>query len=85
MDWTSFYEAERRCAKLFLGSQRRAAAEAAGGRWRLTPAVFMLDALDLTDMRGWLFDIALVIVYIHSVNWILAVLLFGFLTYYFLC
>uniref|UniRef100_A0A673BBJ0 RING-type domain-containing protein n=1 Tax=Sphaeramia orbicularis TaxID=375764 RepID=A0A673BBJ0_9TELE len=58
---------------------------AAGGRWRLTPAVFMLDALDLTDMRGWLFDIALVIVYIHSVNWILAALLFGFLTYYFLC
>ncbi|XP_030004509.1 E3 ubiquitin-protein ligase RNF180-like [Sphaeramia orbicularis] len=75
------------CRKRFRnlwGSQRRVA-EVAGGRWRLTPAVFMLDALDLTDMRGWLFDIALVIVYIHSVNWILAALLFGFLTYYFLC
>lgn len=62
------------------GYQRQAAA---GRRWQFAPAGFTLDALDLADMRGWLFDIDLVIIYIHSVNWILAFLLLCFLVYFF--
>nr|XP_033502626.1 E3 ubiquitin-protein ligase RNF180 [Epinephelus lanceolatus] len=68
--------------RTFWGEQRQAAA-AAGRRWHFVHGGFALDALDFTDMRGWLFDIGLVIVYIHSVNWILAFLFFCFLMYYF--
>ncbi|XP_051267613.1 E3 ubiquitin-protein ligase RNF180 isoform X2 [Dicentrarchus labrax] len=67
--------------RAFWGEQRHAAM--AGRRWHFAHGGFTLDALDLTDMRGWLFDIGLVIVYIHSVNWILAFLLLCFLMYYF--
>lgn len=63
------------------GEQRRAGMP--GRRWHFGHAGFALDALDLTDMRGWLFDIGLVIVYIHSVNWIVALLFLCFLLYYF--
>ncbi|KAK2818861.1 hypothetical protein Q5P01_024422 [Channa striata] len=52
-------------------------------RWHFTHVGFTLDTLDFADMRGWLFDIGLVIIYIHSVNWILAFLFLCFLTYYF--
>ncbi|XP_050928729.1 E3 ubiquitin-protein ligase RNF180 isoform X1 [Lates calcarifer] len=65
----------------FWGYQRPAAT--ARRRWHFVHGGFALDALDLTDMRGWLFDIGLVIVYIHSVNWILAFLFLCFLMYYF--
>ena len=64
-----------------LGYQRQPAEP--GRRWPLGPAGFTLDALDLADMRGWLFDVDLVIIYIHSVNWILAFLLLCFLLYFF--
>lgn len=60
----------------FWGHHRQEAAR----RW-----YFTLDVLDLADMRGWLFDIGLVIVYIHSVNWILAFLLLCFFMYFFFC
>lgn len=65
---------------LTSGEQRHAAM--AGRRWHFAHGGFTLDALDLTDMRGWLFDIGLVIVYIHSVNWILVFLFLCFLMYY---
>ncbi|XP_042364621.1 E3 ubiquitin-protein ligase RNF180 isoform X2 [Plectropomus leopardus] len=70
----------RKRFRTFWGEQRQAAA---GRRWHFGHVGFTLDALDFTDMRGWLFDIGLVIVYIHSVNWILAFLFFCFLMYYF--
>lgn len=57
---------------------------APGRWWHFAPAGFALDALDLADMRGWFFDIDLVIIYIHSVNWILALLVLCFLAYFFL-
>ncbi|XP_056443764.1 E3 ubiquitin-protein ligase RNF180-like [Gadus chalcogrammus] len=66
---------------IFWGYQRQPAEP--GRRWPLGPAGFTLDALDLADMRGWLFDVDLVIIYIHSVNWILAFLLLCFLLYFF--
>ncbi|XP_029300874.1 E3 ubiquitin-protein ligase RNF180 [Cottoperca gobio] len=72
------------CRKRFLafwGEQRRAALT--GRRWHFPHGGFTLDALDFTDMRGWLFYIGLVIVYIHSVNWILAFLFLCLLMYYF--
>ncbi|CAN9504793.1 unnamed protein product [Ophioblennius macclurei] len=65
----------------FWGYQRRAAT--AGRRWHFVHGGFTLEALDLADMRGWLFDIGLVIVYIHSLNRILAFLFLCFLLYYF--
>ncbi|KAM4634490.1 E3 ubiquitin-protein ligase RNF180 [Polymixia lowei] len=71
----------RKRFRIFWGYQRQAAA--ADRRWHFAPAGFTLDALDLADMRGWLFDIDLVIIYIHSVNWILAFLLLCFLIYFF--
>ncbi|XP_071769956.2 E3 ubiquitin-protein ligase RNF180 [Centroberyx gerrardi] len=71
----------RKRFRIFWGYQRQAAT--AGRRWHFAPAGFTLDALDLADMRGWLFDIDLVIIYIHSVNWILAFLLLCFLIYFF--
>ncbi|XP_037609323.1 E3 ubiquitin-protein ligase RNF180 [Sebastes umbrosus] len=71
----------RKRFRTFWGEQRQAAA--AGRRWHFVHGGFTLDALDFTDMRGWLFDIGLVIVYIHSVNWILAFLFLCFLMYYF--
>ncbi|XP_070707001.1 E3 ubiquitin-protein ligase RNF180 [Pempheris klunzingeri] len=71
----------RKRFRAFWGEQRQAAM--AGRRWHFAHRGFMLGALDLTDMRGWLFDIGLVIVYIHSVNWILALLFLCFLIYYF--
>ncbi|KAM3874390.1 E3 ubiquitin-protein ligase RNF180 [Diretmus argenteus] len=71
----------RKHFRIFWGYQRQAAT--AGRRWHFAPAGFTLDALDLADMRGWLFDIDLVIIYIHSVNWILAFLLLCFLIYLF--
>ncbi|XP_067430023.1 E3 ubiquitin-protein ligase RNF180 [Thunnus thynnus] len=67
----------------FWGYQRQAAN--AQRRWHFAHAGFTLDALDLADMRDWLFDIGLVIVYIHSVNWILAFLFLCFVLYYFYC
>lgn len=71
----------RKRFRTFWGEQRRAAMVGRG--WHFAHGGFTLDAFDLTDMRGWLFDIGLVIVYIHSVNWILAFLLLCFLMYYF--
>ncbi|XP_067114308.1 E3 ubiquitin-protein ligase RNF180 [Osmerus mordax] len=70
----------RKRFRIFWGYQRQAVADR---RWHFAPAGFTLDALDLADMRGWLFDIDLVIIYIHSVNWILALLILGFLAYFF--
>ncbi|KAG7272433.1 hypothetical protein CRUP_013187 [Coryphaenoides rupestris] len=67
--------------RIFWGYQRQPAEP--GRRWPLGPTGFTLDALDLADMRGWLFDVDLVIIYIHSVNWILAFLLLCFLLYFF--
>lgn len=52
--------------------------------WHFVHGGFAIGALGFTDMRGWLFDIGLVIVYIHSVNWILVLLLLCFLSYYFI-
>lgn len=72
----------RKRFRAFWGYQRQAAMT--GRRWHFTHEGVMLDALNLTDMRGWLFDIGLVIVYMHSVNWILAFLFLCFLMYYFL-
>uniref|UniRef100_UPI0037E711F5 E3 ubiquitin-protein ligase RNF180 n=1 Tax=Semicossyphus pulcher TaxID=241346 RepID=UPI0037E711F5 len=71
----------RKRFRTFWGDRRHAEVE--GRRWHFVQGGFTLGALDLTDMRGWLFDIGLVIVYIHSVNWILVLLLLGFLMYYF--
>uniref|UniRef100_A0A7N6ACU1 RING-type domain-containing protein n=1 Tax=Anabas testudineus TaxID=64144 RepID=A0A7N6ACU1_ANATE len=71
----------KRTFRSFWGQPRQGAT--ARRRWRFTHAGFTLHALDFTDMRGWLFDIGLVIIYIHSVNWILAFLLLSFLMYYF--
>ncbi|XP_020491711.2 E3 ubiquitin-protein ligase RNF180 isoform X1 [Labrus bergylta] len=71
----------RKRFRSFWGERRHAGA--AGRRWHFVHGGFTLGAFDLTDMRGWLFDIGLVIVYIHSVNWILVSLLFAFLMYYF--
>ncbi|XP_026154158.1 E3 ubiquitin-protein ligase RNF180 isoform X2 [Mastacembelus armatus] len=65
--------------RIFWGSQRQAAP--VRRRWPFAHGGFTLDTLDLTDMRGWLFDIGLVIVCIHSVNWILAFLFLCFLMY----
>ncbi|XP_071321974.1 E3 ubiquitin-protein ligase RNF180 isoform X2 [Trachinotus anak] len=65
----------------FWGYQRQAAT--VRRRWHFAHGGFTLDAVDLTDMRGWLFYIGLVIVYIHSVNWVLIFLFLCFLTYYF--
>ncbi|XP_053195679.1 E3 ubiquitin-protein ligase RNF180 [Scomber japonicus] len=73
----------RKRFRTFWGYQRQAGT--AQRRWHFAHTGFTLDALDLTDMRGWLFDIGLVIVYIHSVNWILAFLFLCFLMYYFYC
>ncbi|KAI3361640.1 hypothetical protein L3Q82_002002 [Scortum barcoo] len=67
----------RKRFRAFWGYQRQAAM--AGRRWHFTHGGVMLDALNLTDMRGWLFDIGLVIVYMHSVNWILVFLFLCFL------
>ncbi|CAB1332695.1 unnamed protein product, partial [Coregonus sp. 'balchen'] len=66
----------RNCAKWPLPNcRKRYQMHVAPGRWwHFAPAGFTLDALDLTDMGGWLFDIDHVIIYIHSVNWILALL-----------
>ncbi|XP_034403037.1 E3 ubiquitin-protein ligase RNF180 [Cyclopterus lumpus] len=69
----------RKRFRTFWGEQR----QAAGRRWHFVHGGFTLDTLDFTDIRGWLFDIGLVIIYIHSVNWILAFLFFCFLMYYF--
>ncbi|KAG7240862.1 hypothetical protein INR49_023436 [Caranx melampygus] len=54
----------------FWGYQRQAAT--ARRRWHFPHGG---DAVDITDIRGWLFYIGLVIVYIHSVNWILVFLI----------
>ncbi|CAJ1071139.1 E3 ubiquitin-protein ligase RNF180 isoform X1 [Xyrichtys novacula] len=72
------------CRKRFrtFWEDRRYAAMA-GRRWHFVHGGFTLGALDLTDMRGWLFDIGPVMVYVHSVNWILVLLFLGFLMYYF--
>ncbi|XP_054468508.1 E3 ubiquitin-protein ligase RNF180-like [Anoplopoma fimbria] len=71
----------RKRFRAFWGEQRQAAA--AGRPWHFVHGGFTLDALHFTDMRGWLFDIGLVIVYIHSVNWIVAFLFLCFLMYYY--
>ncbi|XP_019965275.2 E3 ubiquitin-protein ligase RNF180 [Paralichthys olivaceus] len=71
----------RTCFRSFWGYQRHAAT--ARRRWHFAHGAFTLDALNFTDMRGWIFDNGLVIDYIHSVNWILAFLLLCFLVYYF--
>ncbi|XP_051794590.1 E3 ubiquitin-protein ligase RNF180 isoform X2 [Acanthochromis polyacanthus] len=66
----------------FWGYERQAPLMV-GRRFHMVHGGFALEGLGFTDMRGWLFDIGLVIVYIHSLNWILASLLFCFLMYYF--
>ncbi|XP_029921569.1 E3 ubiquitin-protein ligase RNF180 isoform X2 [Myripristis murdjan] len=71
----------RKRFRIFWGYQRQAAT--AGRRWRFAPAGFTLDALDLADMRGWLFDMDLVIIYIHSINWILALLILMLIYFFF--
>ncbi|XP_070298502.1 E3 ubiquitin-protein ligase RNF180 isoform X2 [Salvelinus sp. IW2-2015] len=71
----------RKRFRIFWGYQGQVAP---GRWWHFAPAGFALDALDLADMRGWFFDIDLVIIYIHSVNWILALLVLCFLAYFFL-
>ncbi|KAM7369338.1 hypothetical protein PAMP_013613 [Pampus punctatissimus] len=73
----------RKRFRTFWGYQRQAVTTQS--RWHFAHAGFTLDALDLTDMSSWLFDIGLVIVYIHSINWILAFLFLCFLMYYFYC
>ncbi|XP_019909023.2 E3 ubiquitin-protein ligase RNF180 isoform X2 [Esox lucius] len=65
---------------VFWGYQRQAAL---GRRWYFPQAGFTMDALDLADMRAWLFDIDLVHIYIQSVNWIPTLLVLCFLLYYF--
>ncbi|XP_072228375.1 E3 ubiquitin-protein ligase RNF180 [Leuresthes tenuis] len=79
------------CAKWPLPSSRRhfwsfweyrRNAATARRRWHFAHGGFPLEALNLTDMRGWLFDVGLVIVCVHSLNWILALLLLGVLLYY---
>lgn len=70
----------KRRFQIFWGYQRQAVADR---RWQFAPAGFTFDALDLADMRGWLFDIDLVIIYIHSVNWILALLILCLLAFFF--
>ncbi|XP_032395304.1 E3 ubiquitin-protein ligase RNF180 isoform X1 [Etheostoma spectabile] len=64
----------RKRFRTFWGEPRQAAA--ARRRWHLVHG-FTLNALDFNDVRG------LVIVYTHSVNWILASLFLCFLIYYF--
>ncbi|KAA8584653.1 hypothetical protein FQN60_008438 [Etheostoma spectabile] len=68
----TFWDANVAC--LTSGEPRQAAA--ARRRWHLVHG-FTLNALDFNDVRG------LVIVYTHSVNWILASLFLCFLIYYF--
>ncbi|KAL6097161.1 uncharacterized protein ACO6RY_06316 [Pungitius sinensis] len=70
----------RKRFRSFWGEQR----QAAGRRWHFVHGGFTLEALDFADMRGWLFYIGLVIVYIHSVNWIMALLFLFCLIYYYL-
>ncbi|KAM4527737.1 E3 ubiquitin-protein ligase RNF180 isoform 1-T4 [Odontesthes bonariensis] len=64
----------------FWEYQRNAAT--ARRRWHFAHGGFTLEALNFHDMRGWLFDIGLVIVCVHSLNWILALLLLCILLYY---
>ncbi|KAK6305237.1 hypothetical protein J4Q44_G00240170 [Coregonus suidteri] len=71
----------RKRFSIFWGYQMHVAP---GRWWHFAPAGFTLDALDLTDMGVWLFDIDHVIIYIHSVNWILALLVLCFQTYFLL-
>lgn len=66
---------------LTLGEHRQALR--GGRRWRFVHGGFTLNALDLTDMRVWLFDICLLILYIHSCNWILSLLFLGVIFYFF--
>ncbi|KAM8827450.1 E3 ubiquitin-protein ligase RNF180 isoform 2-T2 [Spinachia spinachia] len=70
----------RKRFRSFWGEQR----QAAGRRWHFVHGGFTLEALDFTDVRGWLFYIGLVIVYIHSVHWILALVFLVCLLYYYL-
>nr|XP_020479056.1 E3 ubiquitin-protein ligase RNF180-like isoform X2 [Monopterus albus] len=65
----------------FWGLQRRPAMRRR--HWHLAHGGLMLDAMDFNDTRGWLFDIGLVIIYVHSVSWILAFLCLCFIMYYF--
>ncbi|XP_040013001.1 E3 ubiquitin-protein ligase RNF180-like [Xiphias gladius] len=71
----------RKCLPTFWGYRRQTAT--ARRRWHFAHGGFTIDTLDLTDMWGWLLDIGLVIVCIHSVNWILAFLFLCFLLYYY--
>lgn len=73
----------RKRFRSFWGYQHRPGGAAGRRRWHFGHGGFTLEALDLADMRGWLFDIGLVIVYIHSLNWILALLLLCLFSYYF--
>ncbi|XP_011480405.1 E3 ubiquitin-protein ligase RNF180 isoform X1 [Oryzias latipes] len=80
------------CAKWPLPSQRkhfsgfwdyRRSATMAGRRWHFVHGGFTLEALNFHSMRRWLLDIGLVIVYVHSLNWILILLFLCILMYYF--
>ncbi|XP_034459191.1 E3 ubiquitin-protein ligase RNF180 isoform X1 [Hippoglossus hippoglossus] len=71
----------RTCFRTFWGYQRHVAT--VRGRWHFAHGAFSLDALNFTDMRGWLFDVGLFVDYVRSVNWILAFLLLCFLVYFF--
>ncbi|XP_075993076.1 E3 ubiquitin-protein ligase RNF180 [Genypterus blacodes] len=42
---------------------------------------FSLETLDLNDIRGWIFDMVLVIVYINSVHWVLGLLFLSSIMY----
>ncbi|KAL0965426.1 hypothetical protein UPYG_G00281140 [Umbra pygmaea] len=69
----------RRQLRLFWGYKSQAAP---GMRWPFPTSGFTLDALHLAYVPGWFFDIDMFL-YIHSVNWILTLLVICFLTYIF--
>ncbi|XP_041826334.1 E3 ubiquitin-protein ligase RNF180 [Melanotaenia boesemani] len=71
----------RKNFRSFWEYQRNAATAGRGGH--AAHRGFTLEALQFNDMCSWLFDIGLVIICVHSFNWILAFLLFSVLLYYF--
>ncbi|KAM8866065.1 E3 ubiquitin-protein ligase RNF180 [Synchiropus picturatus] len=73
------------CRKLFRilgGFQQQSSA--ATRRQHPRGGGYRLDALDLrNDSRGWHLDMDMVVIYIHSVNWVIGFFIFCFLCYLF--
>ncbi|XP_068190458.1 E3 ubiquitin-protein ligase RNF180 isoform X2 [Antennarius striatus] len=73
------------CQKCFRTFWERRREGMAQRRWHFAMEDLTLNAWDFTNFRTWLFDIFLVIICIHSVNWVLAFLFILFVMFYFFC